>query len=115
MDKRTLKALHVSIRKWIKIATWEGDNNGAHDCPLCQLFLLEMECDGCPIKEKTGYPACYNTPYHVFQDTAIEEDAISLDGSRTFACGPESTHQAEQMAMFLIDLLPENERARYYE
>lgn len=113
MDAKTLEALHGSIRKWIKIATGERPNRGARDCPLCQLYWGANDCQGCPVSKKTGLKYCRNTPYVMFRDAVKSDGGVTPVGS--FACGPESTRQAEQMALFLIDLLPENERARYYE
>lgn len=61
MDKRTLKALKGSIRKWERIVAGTGNDQGRLNCPLCAEFL-RYGCVGCPVYEQ-GAPYCENTPY----------------------------------------------------
>ena len=113
MDKRTLKAMHGSIRKWIKIATWEGGDEGINNCPLCAQFF-DGGCDGCPIAIKTGQKACFSSPYQEWRRAFILADELD-DSYNDFVFNPASQRAAEKMTLFLIDLLPEKERSRYYE
>ena len=112
MDKRTLKALHGSIRKWIRIATWVGEDEGADNCPLCEQFETNF-CPGCPVYE-SGYNGCSGSPYSQWRSAIfVESKGITPVPCRVI--GPESQAAAEAEVLFLISLLPEAERARYYE
>ena len=65
MDKPTSKALEASILHWKGNAAAESlddVNIKSSACALCQMFPLE--CDGCPIMEKTGMEGCGRSPYH---------------------------------------------------
>jgi hypothetical protein len=67
MDEKTLEALKGSIRKWEKIRDGQMHDEGARNCPLCQLFNNAhnrfKDCEGCPVKQRTGFQFCKNTPY----------------------------------------------------
>lgn len=66
MNKKTLAALKGSIEKWEKIVAGTGGDDGADNCPLCQLFNndeTEEMCAGCPVAKKTGLDGCSGTPY----------------------------------------------------
>jgi hypothetical protein len=63
MDKKTLKALKGSIKKWEKIIDGKGVDTGSGNCPLCHLFYYERGCRGCPVSEKTGETDCLSSPY----------------------------------------------------
>jgi len=116
MDARTLKALHGSIHKWIKIATWKGVDKGVDNCPLCFEFLHEgvIYCENCPVQIKTGKDLCFGSPYGNFVVSSDNEYGIT-DECANIVAGPKSQKAAEDMALFLIDLLPEEEKSRYYE
>lgn len=60
-----LKALDESIEKWRKIATGRGENKGAKNCALCQLFNYVCQ-GGCPVMLYTGRSSCEKTPYYTF-------------------------------------------------
>ncbi len=83
MDKKTLEALHGSIRKWEAIVAGTGIDDGHRNCPLCQMFLLELDgftsknpmCRGCPVYERTGETGCKRTPYDQYHDVENEENA----------------------------------------
>lgn len=116
MDKRTLKALHGSIRKWIKIATWKGGDEGSDNCPLCGEFL-DNDCGECPIAMKTCEEYCFNTPYRNWckEFEALPCDTKYIYPEDTVVFSAKTQKAAEEMTLFLIDLLPEEEKARYYE
>ena len=62
--ERQKKALRGSIGKWVKIVNGTGEDEGAANCPCCQIWLGDDEsCEGCPIKKFTGQPRCHDTPY----------------------------------------------------
>lgn len=113
IDEITLKILHGSIRKWIKIATWEGYDSGSDNCPLCSIFLKNY-CAGCPISEKTGQGYCEGTPYDEWIDIFNYPVSHAHD-NQWVVFDEDSQKVAEKMTLFLIELLPEKERSRYYE
>lgn len=61
MNKKTLKALLGSIKKWHKIVIGKGTDKGEDNCPLCELF--DDECEDCPVSKKVNDTCCYSTPY----------------------------------------------------
>lgn len=71
MNKQTLQALEESIQKWEDIINKGIVDFGHKDCALCRIFRKEStnnlmhytKCTGCPIKKKTGYNMCIETPY----------------------------------------------------
>jgi hypothetical protein len=67
MDRKTLKALRGSIKKWMGIVAGTVRNEGVENCPLCQLFYIgkndDTACRGCPVFEETGETGCQGTPY----------------------------------------------------
>lgn len=69
MTPKTLAALRKSIEKWdrnTRVKTPHAARLGAGDCPLCALFRVrDFGCTGCPVREKTGYDYCDDTPYEV--------------------------------------------------
>lgn len=76
MNAEKLEALRGSIAKWQRIATGQGVNNGATDCPLCQLYnsplsATSYDCEGCPVKQKTGQIGCKGSPYWKFWEADV--------------------------------------------
>jgi hypothetical protein len=66
MDERTLEALKGSIAKWEAIVAGTGLDGASDNCPLCHIFhpdFSNVECDGCPVYERTDNRYCGNTPY----------------------------------------------------
>lgn len=91
MNKKTLKALKGSIQKWECICMGMIEDNGVDNCPLCLMFY-EQECQGCPVKKKTGKIDCRTTPYYSFFVLAADEESID---------------DMVRMLEFLESLLPE--------
>lgn len=100
-----LTALAGSIIKWSKIVKAfkdvEGtsndpmyEENGCVDCPLCVSYADVDGCNGCPIKEDTGYRGCVNTPYDDWAD--------DLNGDEEQA--GETQENAEAMLTYLVNL-----------
>jgi hypothetical protein len=63
MNRKTAKALEGSIKKWEAIVAGTAGDKGDDNCPLCKLFLWLQDCEGCPVKEKTGRMSCEGSPY----------------------------------------------------
>jgi len=102
MDKKTLKALKKSIRKWEKIVAGEGEDRGCDNCALCKLFA-EYECAGCPVYVETGETSCQGTPFH---EWARHHEEKHLTGVLKIKC-PECKELAQKELEFLKSLLPE--------
>ena len=64
MNKKTLKALNGSIKKWEEIVkSTDAEDNGTANCPLCITF---SDCNDCPVGNLTrsNYSSgCQTTPY----------------------------------------------------
>ena len=107
MDERTLKALHGSVRKWIKIYEGKEMDCGIHNCPLCAEFY-ENWCAGCPVKDKTRRIQCAGSPYRSF-----------VRAERKYLSHAMNEHLVQEAAaaeaLFLISLLPESEQERYMQ
>jgi hypothetical protein len=99
MNKKTIEALNGSISKWKKVVDGTGKEDGAKNCPLCNMFLREFMCDGCPVKEFTGKVGCNNTPY---------TEWVSVVPDRTPKT-PEHYRIAQKEVDFLKSLLPKKE------
>lgn len=113
MNEKTLKALRQSVEKWRKNqeATRPGDAAlGPLNCALCAMFRVvhaasEIDCSGCPVKERTGEDGCGGTPYSDAQeahsDWCCEEGNVLLRSVFREASKDE--------VKFLESLLPEGE------
>jgi hypothetical protein len=96
MNAETLAALRGSIAKWQAIVDGTGEDNGAENCPLCQMFRTDKNlCTGCPVAEKTGRPFCWGSPYRDFVESESDKDALIA---------------AKAELAFLQSLLPEAEK-----
>ena len=97
MDERTLMALRGSIEKWEGIVAGEVDDDGADNCPLCELFRGNVgdECLGCPVEDKSGERFCHYTPYDYWIVTC-----------RDTGDTPEAVKAAQAMLDYLKSLLP---------
>jgi hypothetical protein len=103
MNAKTLKALRGSIAKWEAIVASEGSDHGIDNCPLCQMFRIvigfktisfKTNCDGCPVKARTGHDGCRGTPYDEW-DSGVADT-------------PELVALAQAELDFLKSLLPED-------
>lgn len=68
MDERTKIALEGSIAKWESIVKGTGIDMGVNNCPLCAVFYRSHNCNGCPVKQRTGRSYCHQTPYQQFNN-----------------------------------------------
>lgn len=87
--------LKGSIRKWEGVVAGTIQDLGYDNCPLCKEFP-DRFCTDCPVKNHTGLPGCFRTPYHEF-------DRLSDDG---WARSPKAKAAAEAELKFLKSLLP---------
>lgn len=97
MDQRALDALKGSIAKWKGIVAGTDADYGVKNCPLCAQYW-NNDCEGCPIKNHTGYGECEDTPYQEWCD--------HLWHSGLKANTPEKLRDAQRMLDFLMSLLP---------
>jgi hypothetical protein len=102
MDAETLKALRGSIAKWQAIVDGTGKDLGAENCPLCWKFnkwyvygTSAGDCDGCPVKERTGENGCRSSPHEEWED--MDEGDASAK---------ERNYVAKAELDFLKSLLP---------
>ena len=104
MDAETLEALKGSIAKWEKITAGTGQDMGASNCSLCQMFHksagLSLSCAGCPVAEATGAFGCDGSPY-----AAYERHAMECDYDGPGEC-PKCASLAAAELDFLKSLLP---------
>lgn len=107
MNKRTLKALKGSIKKWDDIAERGGVDRGEDNCPLCKAF--KDLCDPCPVKMSTGKYQCRGTPYSDFTECAEDQSSNSWLEIANAATSPTAKKHARRMRDYLISLLPEGE------
>ena len=107
MDKRTLKALKGSIRKWARIAAGTGVDNGTRDCPLCALFF-QQSCEECPVRENTGRWHCRDTPYERWGDLFINGRSLTEIWRAT---SEKKRAAARAELKFLRSLLPKKRKA----
>ena len=110
MNKRTLKALRGSIRKWEHIATGHETDKGSTNCPLCQEFMYRNRtCHGCPVSERTSKASCSDTPYDKFQVITYSENRELTgidDVPSDCVAGPLAQQAAIDEYEFLVSLLP---------
>lgn len=60
--KISVTAIEKSLVVW---AQPNGNMNGIHGCPLCNLYYLDG-CEGCPIFHYTNLIHCDGTPYSIY-------------------------------------------------
>lgn len=94
MNTATLEALKNSIAHWERLSSGtqvEGESPYGVHCALCQEFLKDHACTGCPVAKATGRDHCEGSPWY---------QAKAAWGSTHF-----STAAAVELA-FLKSLLP---------
>lgn len=89
MDDETRAALDASIEHWRldneRALTPDDARIGPNHCALCELFW-DQECDGCPVRERTGKPHCEDSPYDEI-DFALARWRDAEDAMHRSACG----------------------------
>jgi hypothetical protein len=84
MTPEVQAALEGSIAKWQAIVDGTGVDRGADNCPLCKMFISK-NCRGCPVRERTGFGGCGNTPYREYVVHAFARgsgDLLALELAR---------------------------------
>ena len=111
MDKKAVKALRGSIKKWERIVLGTGEDFGTRNCPLCKKYDRGTNCDGCPVAEDTGEPFCNGSPYDKWI-SAVRGELEELTGGgfvwETDKCvpiGPRSLAAAIAEYEYLCGLL----------
>ncbi len=94
MPERTLTALRGSIKKWEGIVAGTIEDKGPDNCPLCQLFIDNDECAGCPVAAFTGEDGCGDTPYEDYSAAQSRGDSNRI------------ARAAQAEVAFLKSLLP---------
>lgn len=120
-DTDTDKALKGSIKKWQDIIAGNSIDEGARNCPLCELFLYvreDNECYGCPVAESVDAIGCAETPYVAWVEHQAGEHRSEADfrPDIKFFCRPDCQkclRLAQAELDFLIDLLPAESRHEY--
>ena len=111
MDKKAVKALRGSIKKWERIVLGTGEDLGPQNCPLCKEYLRGFSCDGCPVYKDTGEPFCDGGPYVEWQ-SAFRGELEELTGDwemdeadKLIPIGPRSLAAAIAEYEYLCGLL----------
>lgn len=106
MSKRAEKALSGSIKKWEKIISGKGSDNGTQNCNLCRLYH-ENDCESCPVKEYTGHSCCFGTPYDDWCELLYGYSLpIEIEDIDTVDLKRKATSIAKKELKFLKSLLP---------
>jgi len=66
--------LEISIQKWQDIVDGVGEENGTHNCALCQAYWMSSNdiCTECPVFMQTGFRFCGGTPYDDYTEAESE-------------------------------------------
>lgn len=113
MDARTLEALKGSIAKWEAIVAGTGVDHGQDNCPLCALFSDEEDangdsCDGCPVRQVTGFSSCFFTPYEQWAHLNYAKYIRTPYASKEWTANTGDLRDAAQAELdFLRSLLPD--------
>lgn len=68
------EALEGSIEKWTDAEfDPEWADQGDRNCPLCEYYRKISGCKECPVKKKTGYIECNETPFREWVDHHDEQ------------------------------------------
>ncbi len=63
LNEKTKLAMGDTLVMWLKISRGLIRDKGSAQNPLCELFIKNVDCEGCPIKNKTRQSQCMGTPY----------------------------------------------------
>ena len=103
MKPETLAALQGSIEKWEKVVDGTGTEDSYRNCPLCQAFIDNVKCHGCPVNDHNDGNSCTNDEM-IAWGKHIDDHIWSDDGFRV-QC-PECIRLAQAELDFLKSLLP---------
>ncbi len=105
LDKTKRLAMGDNLIRWLKISRGLIRDKGSAHNTLCALVIKNVDCGGCPIKNKTGQSQCEGTPYpnwikHHIKDHPVE----SIENGYHVECG-ECKELARDMYDFYLDML----------
>ncbi len=104
LDKKTKLAMGDSLVMWLRISRSRQDDQGVLNRPLCKLFY-KVDCEGCPIKEKTNRTKCLSTPYdHWVKHHEFEHPVETRKFGFKVYCS-ECKEIARDMFDFYLDML----------
>jgi len=109
MDKKTLKALKGSIKKWERIEGSTRALDECSNCPLCVLFWDGMGCRACPVQIKTKRAYCIDSPHDEWCDHQADKHPRFKNNHRAKDC-PTCLKLATKERKFLESLLPKGEK-----
>ncbi len=108
MKKETLEALKKSILKWKRIVlSTKGLDEGVDNCSLCQMFVTNRRCEGCPVAVKSGQ-SCTNSPYDEWSNHQHVDHPGGPEDHRVPGC-KECMRLAKKELAFLESLLPKGQ------
>ena len=111
MDSKTLNALRGSIQKWRNIVNGIETDKGSDNCPLCWIFIFNKgnnePCHGCPVRERTGYTGCKNTPYTYYSRLKFDSEKSNFLPNELLNHKERMRQTAKDELDWLITLLPE--------
>ena len=105
MNKKTLKALRGSIKKWEGIVNNVGVDKGVTNCSLCTLFFDFGKdcCARCPVSIG-DFVGCDGTPYEEWREHHLDKHhSTRLEYKNECSI---CTEIAQKEVDFLISLLP---------
>lgn len=98
--------LELSIEKWRDIIDGTGKDLSDQNCALCEKnsFPHKSNCDGCPVKEKTGENWCLGTPYIEYTNQMDNLEYKSLTAALKKTIKKEALKAAKAEVAFLESL-----------
>ena len=116
MIDQQLAAIRGSITKWEAIVSGTGEDEGATNCPCCQMFYLvanQENCTGCPIAEHTGNQYCEGSPYEDWDEyTQVHNTSHIFTDDEEGIINPAGLRYAQAELDFLKMLLDKLEAQR---
>jgi hypothetical protein len=90
-SEMTVPEMFVAVKRhWRDMAEQglaSGDEPAQQECAFCDAFNVMGVCNGCPVKEFTGFSTCEGTPYNYAWDAWHALDSGDTDGDENFkAC-----------------------------
>ena len=76
-NKKQIRALNGSIKKWEKIVAGTDVDRGTLNCPCCKNWY-KNECNRCPIAIFNDSCECLHTPYYDYAHSENEKERHEL-------------------------------------
>lgn len=107
MKPETLAALKDKVEKWDRVVKSPDELDKGEDS--CSLYLVHPDCEGCPVKLKTGKDRCNGTPHDFWKEHQAFKHARLLGSPwlphREPGC-VDCLKIASLMRAYLSDLIP---------